>query len=901
MIDSLRPVIRAVVPLALALSVFAPVTAQSDTCAPDTDYIARAEASLDESQFAAAIDAYSCGIQLDPESYESYLGRASATILAAAVRGEVDFNITPDLNLVYDQAYGLITEAIATATGSIQQDPEDLEALALRGYLYWYTGQNQNALADFDAILREDDGNVFGYIFRGAANLYLGNEAKATADFDNAVELAAEPAGVHAQVGAMYANTGDPERGLEYYNQAIELAPETAHFYSYRAYTYDRLGDTEAAIADYTSAIELDPENEGYYLSRAFEYETLGDYAAAAADYASALEINPENANTYQLYGWALIEQAEYDQAIVQFDAALALAPEDRWSFLGRATAQAELGDNAPSARDFESYIELTQAYLTDADPMKPGNSQTLEMSEGQVYAVPLNADAGTTLEIQATAQGFDLDPLILLVGIDGVPLAGSDDIASGNLNAAISVVVPESGRYTLLVTHAGGGSYGTLDVEVIQVGATTTLLPTQEPADVPVTACASDGSDEPRALTYLAAGDYEGAYTAYDCLVQADPTNSAALMRRGLVGLMFGPTQAAFDDISDAETNAPDLVDELLAETTDTLEISPNDLYALTSRAYLRWFRAMDDLALQDYDAILEIDPNNAFALLFRGSSSQYLGDVETATADFERVAERVADNPAALSVIAYSYIGTDDDENGLDYLNQALDLDPDNTAFLSTRAELFGRAGDIQAATADMDQIIALEPDNALHFEDLGWLLLRAERYEQAISAFNDALEIDETLVFSVLGRATSETALGDVATGAASYASYVEMMETNSAPLVIIDTNTVLEMSEGTVYRLPLTLDAGQTIDIAAISPDTSVDPLVLLFGPDGTPLIGNDDVDEDAGDFNAGISGFVAPESGEYVLLVTHSGSGSDGPVEVSVAGLAGPQPTPTRTK
>ncbi len=899
MIDSLRLVVRAVVPLALALSVVVPAAAQADTCTPGADYIARAEASLDESQYAAAIDAYACAIEQDPENYDAYLGRASATVLSAAVRGEVDFNVTPDLNIVYDQAYALITTAIADATDRILADGDTLEERALRGYLYWYTGQNENALADFDAILRQDDGNVYAYIFRGAANLYLGNEAKATADFENAIEIAAEPAGVYAQVGAMYANTGDPERGIEFYNQAIELEPEVAHFYSYRAFAYDQMGDTEAAIADYTSAIELEPENESYYLNRAFEYEQLGDYAAAADDYGSALAINPDNANSYQLRGWALIEQAEYAEAVTQFDQALTLAPDDRWSYLGRATAQAQLGDNGPSARDFESYVELTQSYLTDAETIKPGNSLTLELSEGQVYAVPLNAEAGTTLEIQATAQSLDLDPLILLVGIDGVPLAGSDDIASGNLNAAITdVVVPASGRYTLLVTHAGGGSYGTLDLHVIQVGAATTFVPTLVPTDVPAAVCASDGSDEQRAIVSLAAGDYEGAYAAYDCQVQADPTNNAALMRRGLVGLMFGPTGEAFADIDTAEANAPGLLDELLAEVTDS---EADDLYTLTARAYMRWYRILDDEALQDYDAILEQDPDNVFALLFRGSSSQYLGDVETAAADFERMLELDPENVSALGVIAYSYIDTADDDNGLVYVNQILDLDPENLEFLATRAQLFGRSGDIESAVADMDRLIALDPENAGLFEDLGWLLLRAARYEQAISAFDDALAMDPTLEFSVLGRATSETALGDVATGAASYSDYIDMIALEALDAELVDGTAMVEMNDGSVYRLPLELEAGQTIDVSAISADTSVDPLVLLLGPDGTPLLGNDDVDERAGDYNAGFSGFEAPESGSYTLVVTHSGSGSAGPVDVTVTGLQGPVATPTRTK
>ena len=401
--------------------------------------------------------------------------------------------------------------------------------------------------------------------------------------------------------------------------------------------------------------------------------------------------------------------------------------------------------------------------------------------------------------------------------------------------------------------------------------------------------------------MTFLAAGDYEGAYAAYDCLVQADETNDEALMRRGLVSLMFGPSQAAFDDIDNADINAPELMDSLWTEFDETLANTPDDLFALTSRAYLLWLNALDEEALADYDAILEIDADNVTALLLRGSSNQYMGNVEDAATDFSRIADQVAENPAALSVIAYSYIDTADNETGLAYLNQLLALQPDDIGYLSTRAQVLGRLGDIEAATADMARVISLDPDNAVNHEDLGWLLLRAAEYGEAILAFDTALAMDSTLQYSVLGRATSETALGDTAIGAASYAEYVDMVELESLAGQLVDGAAVVEMYEGTVYRIPLSLNAGQTVDIAAVSADTSVDPLLVVLSPDGTPVIGNDDVDERTGDYNAGVSGFEAAETGLYTLVVTHSGSGSVGPVDVTVTGLETPSLSPTKVK
>lgn len=901
MIRTIHPVARLLLPLTLALSLALPAAAQSEDCRTDVDYASRAEASLAEAQYDSAIDAYSCLIETAPENYDAYLGRAAATIYAAAVRGDVDFNVTPDLNVVYDEAYDLLTGAISDAGRTLQDDPADLEAHALRGYLYWYTGQNQNALADFDAMLREDDGNVYAYLFRGAANQYLGNEAKAAADFNNAIEMAAEPAGVYAQVGAMYANTGDLEQGIEYYTLAIEAAPDNATYYSYRAFAYDDMGDQQAAIADYSRAIELEPDNENHYLNRAWQYEQLEDYAAAADDYASAIEANPDNANTYQRLGWALIEQEAYTEAVTAFDEGLAIDPNDRWAYLGRATAQSRLGSVALGARDFESYIELTQSYLTDADAMKPGNSRTLELSEGQVYAIPLNAEAGSTISIEATAQTDDVDPLFLLVGVDGVPLAGSDDVVNGDLNSALyDLNLTETGRYTLLVTHAGGGSYGTLDVDVTLVSAASTLLPTPVPTDT--VACVAGAEDNAnRALELIDAYNYEGALVAWDCAIEAAPDNAQYYLRRGLTGLTLAPEQWAFDDIDYADaldvTVADDEIDTLAAR----LEANPSDLYALTGHAYLLWLNARDEEAMVDYAALLDLNPENATALLFRGSSNQYLGNTEAAAPDFERVLEMEAGNTGVLSVIIYSYLDTGDDVAGLDYLNRYLEIAPDSAPFLAERAQVYSRAQDFAPAMADMERAIEIAPDVATYYGDLGWIQIRAGVYADAVDAFNSARELDPSLQYVVLGLGTAQTALGNVAEGAQAYADYIGMIEVESPDHQITNGTGTLLLEDGVVYRLPLLLNAGQSISMEAVSVDGGVDPLILLVGPDGTPLIGNDDTDILGGDYDARIFDYSVPQDGAYTLVVTHSGAGSVGDVDVTVSGLDVPVVTPTKTK
>jgi hypothetical protein len=90
----------------------------------------------------------------------------------------------------------------------------------------------------------------------------------------------------------------------------------------------------------------------------------------------------------------------------------------------------------------------------------------------------------------------------------------------------------------------------------------------------------------------------------------------------------------------------------------------------------------------------------------------------------------------------------------------------------------------------------------------------------------------------------------------------------------------------MIDGRVYTLPISVQAGQIVDIIASSPNDRADPLIVLVGADGTTaLAGNDD--ETIGEFTAAIHNFSIPTNGTYMLLVTHSDGGYQGTVDVNL--------------
>ena len=90
------------------------------------------------------------------------------------------------------------------------------------------------------------------------------------------------------------------------------------------------------------------------------------------------------------------------------------------------------------------------------------------DMSEGKVYEFTFAAPAGLVFSASAQAEsGSELDPLLVLLDEDGKAIF-SDDDSGVNLDAVISdYVISEAGQYTLLLSHAGGGYDGRVNVTI--------------------------------------------------------------------------------------------------------------------------------------------------------------------------------------------------------------------------------------------------------------------------------------------------------------------------------------------------------------------------------------------------------------------------------------------------
>ena len=168
-------------------------------------------------------------------------------------------------------------------------------------------------------------------------------------------------------------------------------------------------------------------------------------------------------------------DEGSYDEAIDLYTQSLEVDTATSSTWLNRAVAYEQSGDEVRSRNDFRRYIQFMKVEHIERE-IKDDQTLTLDMIEGRVYVLSFEGKIGDRLNLTATGlideeSGDEVDPVMLLLDAEGLAVASNDDTLRSNgslinMNSSISNYrTTQDGTYTLLVTHAGGGSEGKIDV----------------------------------------------------------------------------------------------------------------------------------------------------------------------------------------------------------------------------------------------------------------------------------------------------------------------------------------------------------------------------------------------------------------------------------------------------
>jgi tetratricopeptide (TPR) repeat protein len=219
------------------------------------------------------------------------------------------------------------------------------KALDLRASAYLDKQRYEQAIKDYDEVIRLDPGYPLAYINRGRAHRAIGNIDAAIKDYDAAIKITPGIAFAYNNRGNAYRAKGEYDLAIKDFDLAIKLQPTDARHYNNRGGAYADKGDSKRAIADYSRAIELDPNLATAYMDRGLFLNEKGEFAAALQDGGKGIALEPDDHTGWWVKGVAEFGLARYQASAVTLTGYLDRRADDPYGALLLFIAQARAGE----------------------------------------------------------------------------------------------------------------------------------------------------------------------------------------------------------------------------------------------------------------------------------------------------------------------------------------------------------------------------------------------------------------------------------------------------------------------------------------------------------------------------------------------------------------------------
>jgi tetratricopeptide (TPR) repeat protein len=371
--------------------------------------LSRARLLAAGAQWGEVVADATAGLALDPKQVDLLVLRANARRnLGQLGEALADADKAVSLDAASLPAYGVRAwvylfrqdwaKAAQDAALALQQNPDDIDLLMVKGIAHRELQETAAARDCFDRISKLDSKNS-GAIFNLAKlDLAKGDWTAAAAGFSKALQLAPQLPEALAGRGRARLETGDAEGAVEDFSRAIRARSEQPDLYLLRARAGEKLGDFERAVADAGKAVALGSLDPEAHLLIARYDEKQAAWDAVLRHASRVLELSPNNTEALGLKGRALLARGEtgpglealgqaiaskpddwhlrveraavlhrqqrFDEAVADCDKAIELNPQAMYAFSLRGYCHLQKGKTDEALRDCEKAITL--------DPQQP-------------------------------------------------------------------------------------------------------------------------------------------------------------------------------------------------------------------------------------------------------------------------------------------------------------------------------------------------------------------------------------------------------------------------------------------------------------------------------------------------------------------------------------------------
>ncbi|XP_064636762.1 uncharacterized protein LOC135493378 isoform X2 [Lineus longissimus] len=281
--------------------------------------------------------------------------------------------------------------AVEDLSAAIHLDPDNSIAFYYRGCILRKAHPKQ-ALQDFSVSLLIDDSedNILAYLHRGILYNEMGRPEDAIPDFESVLKLNKDNACAHNNLGLIYYQMENYHTAIKRFSSAIKVDPTYIRAYVCRGEAYFKIHELKSALLDFTRAIHLKPDVVHYYMYRGFLLLKMGnlDLAGFCVRHAAELGSTQANALSQNATQQAMVQAflKNYDKAIEAFTMATKQKPKaPLFILLGKMQMKAKAFKDA--VESFEKALELLKPWGNSIRPQWPKEGAQVHHLIGMCYS----------------------------------------------------------------------------------------------------------------------------------------------------------------------------------------------------------------------------------------------------------------------------------------------------------------------------------------------------------------------------------------------------------------------------------------------------------------------------------------------------------------------------------
>lgn len=322
--------------------------------------------------------AYSADIGYDYFEYRAYLPMIGILIIIGILINELTTAISFKKIILFSipliLVYSLIAfnysedfgDSFTFFTSVIKTSPNNVLALAHRGFIYYDKGNNRAALSDYDNAIGICPTYSVPYYNKGIVYQTLNDHYQAESSFSLALKYDTLDInnnflqeGSFANLSAEKLYFGKFDEAILLLRKAISKYPGNRNLHINLGLVYYYCAKFDSAIVEYNRGIESGKDVPEYYNGRGMVKYNLKDYPGALADFSKALELKQDFIDALKNRGMVKISLNDNEGAITDLTSAININPYIGEIWYNRGLAYYKINKQTEATRDREEAQRL--------------------------------------------------------------------------------------------------------------------------------------------------------------------------------------------------------------------------------------------------------------------------------------------------------------------------------------------------------------------------------------------------------------------------------------------------------------------------------------------------------------------------------------------------------------